>query len=204
MTKKLQTVFIPKHRVSYECDSSFVNLDEVVSVFDRVEFKITGANTQKPSPNQRERHIIHDYIRIEGDMKVLEEAPQDALIEMIDNKKVIGRLFKVRFISFDPQSLHTVELVDFPGIKIKMKDSGSLNRVPFKQGDEISVVIQDAHYRWVDAKSRGRRVAKKTEEVSSNSQNTEEKKCLFRIKSRFNSFYPNRVNSKILSTFFTS
>ena len=42
MTKKLQTVFIPKHRVSYECDSSFVNLDEVVSVFDRVEFKITG------------------------------------------------------------------------------------------------------------------------------------------------------------------
>ena len=204
MTKKLQTVFIPKHRVSYECDSSFVNLDEVVSVFDRVEFKITGANTQKPSPNQRERHIIHDYIRIEGDMKVLEEAPQDALIEMIDNKKVIGRLFKVRFISFDPQSLHTVELVDFPGIKIKMKDSGSLNRVPFKQGDEISVVILDAHYRWVDANSRGRRVAKKTEEVSSNSHNTEEKKCLFRIKSRFNSFYPNRVNSKILSTFFTS
>ena len=97
--------------------------------------------TQKPSPNQRERHIIHDYIRIEGDMKVLEEAPQDALIEMIDNKKVIGRLFKVRFISFDPQSLHTVELVDFPGIKIKMKDSGSLNRVPFKQGDEISVCL---------------------------------------------------------------
>ena len=64
MTKKLQTVFIPKHRVSYECDSSFVNIDEVVSVFDRVEFKIAGANTQKPSPNQRERHIIHDYISI--------------------------------------------------------------------------------------------------------------------------------------------
>ena len=85
-----------------------------------------------------------------------------------------------------------------------LKDSGSLNRDPFKQGNEISVVILDAHYRWVDANRRGRRVAKKTEEVSSNSQNTEEKKCLFRIKSRFNSFYPNRVNSKILSTFFTS
>lgn len=52
-------------------------------------------------------------------MKVLEEAPQDALIEMIDDKKVIGRLFKVRFISFDPQSLHTVELVDFQESKLK-------------------------------------------------------------------------------------
>ena len=204
MTKKLQTVFIPKHRVSYECDSSFVSLDQVVSVFDTVKFKISGATIQKPGPNQRERHIIHDYIRIEGDMKVLEEAPRDALIEMIDNKKIVGRLFKVRFLSYDPQRWHTVELVDFPGVKIKMQDTGSLNKVPFKQGEEVSVVIQDAHYRWVDANSRGRRVAKKTEEVSSNSQNTEEKKCLFRIKSRFNSFYPNRVNSKILSTFFTS
>ena len=60
-----------------------------------------------------------------------------------------------------------------------MKDSGFFKSGSFKQGDEISVVILDAHYRWVDANSRGRRVAKKTEEVSSNSQNTEEKKCLF-------------------------
>ncbi|MFR2165503.1 MAG: hypothetical protein ACLS5K_04000 [Streptococcus salivarius] len=100
---KLQTVFI-LNKGKLWCDSSFVNLDEVVSVFDRLNLRLLELIPKAKSKSKRTSHI-HDYIRI-GRLKVLEEAPQDALIEMIDDKKVIGRLFKCDLSVLIPQSTY--------------------------------------------------------------------------------------------------
>lgn len=196
MTKNFQTVFIPANLVSYEYDSPFVRLDQIVSLYDKVAFKLVGADIQTPAPNQRERHIVHDYIRIVGDMKVLEESPEDRLKAAVDEGRLDGRLFKARFDSFDPVRGHLVELVDFPGIRIKMDHSAALDGVSFKRGEELSVIIKRSRYRYADANSKSKRA------TEGNEQTSNKKKVLFTIHSKFNTFYPRQANSKVFSAFF--
>ncbi|QGX47336.1 hypothetical protein GPZ88_09920 (plasmid) [Streptococcus ruminicola] len=144
LTNELYTFFIPNEEYSYMANSKVYSIKDTVHTFDEVEFNYTGFRRGRGKNTNSENENTNNTILLQGEHISFEEKPVIRLKRLIEEKKMVGKVFKAYLITYDPTKKHFIELEDFPGVLVKLKPQAEITPQLAVTKEPISVFVERA------------------------------------------------------------
>lgn len=130
---------------NYYAKSKVIDFRDSVQLLEQVSFKLKDAKFNKLSGKKSTDNEVEEY-RLWGDHICLEQSPTDIICDLIDNKRLVGKVFNAYITTYDANKGHFVEFEGYPGIRFKLDHDNRLESSLVFSKTKISVVVYRARY----------------------------------------------------------